>query len=337
MKKIIILVSLILLSSCAEISKGGDVETIEVIFSPVFDSERILTAVKPLEEHLVEYFHNNGFQNLKSINFEVAVSQIAAAEALASGSVLVAYLPPTTFVSIESESVEAILVGLRKKSNVDSLDPMDWNNNSPNYLIDSEYVGYFYGNIIAGPSPKGQELIRYIDNNQEVPWEALKETTFCMGSNVTSGLTYIYPNLWLKEKYDSSFNDVNALLPLSNLSEIIASIASETCDVGIVSSNTRDDYQDDWTTLLARDVSIWEETRVIGVTKQIESAVFAISKVNTSFSEEIKNTFIDAMVTISRTETGMNSLRQLNLEGIDLIPENYLISSRDAYNFSINK
>ena len=286
---------------------------------------------------IVKKLKDKGFDYVKSVDFTVAVSQMAAAEALDSSSVLMAYLPPTTYLSIENESIEPILVGRRNNTNVDSLDIADWNSNIPNVLVDTELVSYFYGNIISGPSERGKKISLLVDKNIPIVWNDIKDLTFCMGSNVTSGLTYIYPNLWLESQFSKTFDDFDSLLPLSNLTEIIASLAAETCDIGIVSGVTRSDYEKDWLEKFDRPLSVWEETRVIGVTKQIEAAMFVISKSNPNYSDELKVALIESFLEVASQDIGVEGFNSLNLEGIDQIPSNYLDSSREAYQFMANR
>lgn len=307
-----------------------------ILFSPVFETERILDSFNTITPIIEEKLEDKGYQ-ISEISIEVATSYTATAEALTSGSVLFAYLPPITYLSYEEEGLKPILVGERWNANVDSLDPMDWNANVPNQLIESEFVNYYYGLILSGPSEIGQDLTDKIDQGQSITTDDLKNVTICYGSNVTSSLTYIYPAMWLEDQYNLKFSDLKTQLQLTNLTEIISSLSAELCDIGTVSSLTRFDYQDEWIGEWGRVQSIWEETKVIGVTQAMEGVMFVASENHPLYSDEFIEDFSQVMKEVHLEPQGLMSLQSLNLQRLNDLPSDYLSSSRDAFKYLVEK
>lgn len=303
-----------------------------ILFSPVFETERILDGFNNIKPLIVQSMEAQGF-DIGEIKIEVATSYTATAEALVSGSVLFAYLPPITYLSYENEGIEPILVGERWNVNVDSLNPNDWNLNVPNQLIESEFVNYYYGLIVSGPSEIGKALSQKMNLRESISRDDLKEATICYGSNVTSSLTYIYPALWLEENYQMNFSDFKSQLQLTNLSEIMSSLSAELCDIGTISSLTRFDYQSKWLGEWGRDQDIWDETRVIGVTQAMEGVMFVVSENNDLYDVELINAFKLAMKEVHLDGVGLTSLQSLNLQRLNDVPKDYLDSSREAFKY----
>lgn len=333
-RKIIIIyvISLVLFASCQSIEQTEEPLTIDIIFSPVFDTDRILNAFDDIQPIIEEQLRNSGF-SIDSVNISVSTSQSAAAEAVSSGAALLAYIPPITYLSYEEEKIHPLLVSTRFADNVNTENVNDWNRNVPNQLVETELVSYFYGNIIVGPTDLGKTIIEKIDQNELVLWSDIENATICNGSNVTSGLNYVYPSVWLYETYGKSFSDFKKELPLSNLSEIITSLSQGMCDLATVSGLSREDYQDNWINEWGRSQDIWTETRVLGVTKKIEGAMLIISEENDAYSESLENTLVNIFVNLSNSDIALEGLREINLEGFGLLSENFLESSRIAYDF----
>lgn len=332
-KLILCIFSIILLNSCANSTiEDQQPLKIDLVFSPVFDVDRIMNSFDDIQPIIENQLKEDGF-NIDYVQISISTSQSAAAEAVSSGAALLAYLPPITYLNYESENIEPIVVGKRYADNVNTENINDWNNNVPNQLVNTNLVSYFYGNIIVGPTDIGKNIINKIDQNQEILWSDLENASICNGSNVTSGLNYVYPSIWLDEKYGKTFSDFKQVLSLTNLSEIITSLSQGMCDLATVSGLSRSDYEDKWINEWGRPNSIWSETRVLGVTKQIESAMVIVSKDNPSYSEELKNELIKIFIDLSNDEVAKAGLEEINLEAFGPIPEHYLDSSRIAYAF----
>ena len=66
---------------------------------------------------------------------------------------------------------------------------------------------YYRSIILAGPSEKGQELLAKVNNGEELTWDDLNSATWAvMGPTSASG--YIYPSLWLNERYGKTIADL---------------------------------------------------------------------------------------------------------------------------------
>ena len=88
----------------------------------------------------------------------------------------------------------------------DSDDPKDWNDGTIEENTD-EMSTYYRSIILAGPSEKGQALLEKGNNGEELTWDDLNDATWVvMGPTSASG--YIYPSLWLNEKYGKGISDL---------------------------------------------------------------------------------------------------------------------------------
>ena len=58
-----------------------------------------------------------------------------------------------------------------------------------------------------GPSEKGQALLEKVNNGEELTWDDLNDATWAV-MKLTSASGYIYPSLWLNEKYGKGISDL---------------------------------------------------------------------------------------------------------------------------------
>jgi len=301
-----------------------------IIIAPTVDAERILASTKDLDSQLKQIILDKGI-SIENINIEIAHNYNAAAESLESGSSLIGFMPPMTYIQYADGNLEPIIEGLRYAQNVNSVIPLEWNLNTPNYYDKTNLNGFFYTHIILGPSQYGKQLQSSYTENLFLTWNEMKQATWCFGANVTSGATYVYPNIWISDNYQKTVNDLSNVIPLSNSTEIAVNLASEVCDIAPLSSFSRIEYQDKWITDWNRDDTIWEETMVVGVSKPIANGIFVISKNADQYSNTFKKVLIDSLIELS--EMDPTFFNAINLAGIKEIEPNYLVSTIEAFNY----
>jgi len=330
------LVSVLILSLVAfyagQSREEEELPILSIGFAPTVDPERILSVTQDLELLLVRALES---QHVKvgEVKISVMTSFDAAAESLLSGANLIAFMPTTTFVMAENETIAPFLEGLRFAQNVDSTIPYDWNSNIPNTYDERKLTSKFYSLILVGPSDYGLTLRQKHQEMGSVSWQDLNQATVCFGSNVTSSAAYVYPSMWLYTTYGKTVNDLDHVMPSSNSTEIASNLATGICDVSPISSMSRITYQELWIKEWGRPSSIWDETYVIGVSEPITNGMFAISKTNVHYSEALQNKLALAFLHISNSEEGRVILRSINLEGVTPVTDGFLDSTRAAIDF----
>lgn len=339
MKKALLLIpifAIILVFANLKDEPNKEIDTLTIGFAPTVDPEKIISGTEDLENLLITQLGNFGY-NVKHIEINVMTSYSAAAESLLSGSSLVAYMPTTTFALAQDETIVPFLEGLRYAQNVDSENPKDWNDNSPNYWLEDQMTSKFYSQFVTGPSDYGVELKNKFVENGFLTWEELNKANICFGSNATSSATYIYPAMWLYNNYGVLVEDISKLVPSNNSTEMTANLAMETCDVAPISSMSRITYADQWQSEWERTKSIWEETYVIGVSQPITNGMFGISTVNEYYSKDLKDKLEQAFITIASTEKGIEILNSINLVGVKKVSDDYLDNTYESLQFVEDK
>lgn len=318
--------------SISSLNSFKKVDIISISFAPTVDPEKIVAGTQNLEVLLKKELLTFGFE-VERVEINVLTSYDAAAESLLSGSSLIAFMPTTTFALSQDFSIQPFLEGLRYAQNVESSDPMEWNIHTPNYYITDQFTSKFYSQIMLGPSDYGLLLKEKFIKDGSISWEDLSAAKFCFGANATSSATYIYPSMWLYSKYSKTINDISYIVPSNNSTEMVANLAMEVCDVAPVSSMSRIAYEEKWMSEWERNLSIWEETFIIGISEPITNGMFAISKVNEFYNEEFKLALEKSFINISKTEQGLHFLESINLAGVAPISADYLNSTFQAIEF----
>ena len=135
----------------------------------------------------------------------VGTSYTAVGQALSAGSADIGFISGGNYV-LFSDDCDVLLTALRYGINKDSDDPKDWNDGTIEENTD-EMSTYYRSIILAGPSEKGQALLEKVNNGEELTWDYLNDATWAvMGPTSASG--YIYPSLWLNEKYGKGISDL---------------------------------------------------------------------------------------------------------------------------------
>lgn len=314
--------SLALLAGCSS-NSGSDanqsqsqnasktIETLKIAFVPSRDPETIVTTTEPLKELLKKELAKEGY-DVKNVDISVGTSFDAVGEALASGSADIGFLPGGTYVLYDKE-VDVLLTATRDNLLKDSANPKDWNDGKETGRGTEQATSY-KGLIIAGPTEKGKELAAKINSGQELTWEELNSAKWgVLGTSSSSG--YIYPTLWLQEKYGKGISDLQNVVQSDSYASSAARLASGQIDIMVGYADVRNDYAKKWTSDYGRSEDIFKETNVIGVTPDIYNDTISVSKSSPIVDDAFKEAFANAMMNIAKTDEGKEIIKIYSHKG----------------------
>ncbi len=204
------------------------VDTLTIAFSPYADADAHLsTSTEPLEQLLQAKLLEKGY-DVKAVDMSVGTSYTAVGEALSAGSADIGFISGGNYV-LFSDDCDVLLTALRYAINKDSDDPAKWNDGTIEQNT-KDMSTYYRSVFIAGPSAKGQELLSKVNSGAELTWDDLNSATWAvMGPTSASG--YIYPSLWLQERYGKTIADLDHAVQSDSYTTSLARLASGQVDV----------------------------------------------------------------------------------------------------------
>lgn len=214
----------------------------------------------------------------------------------------------------------------------DSDNAKDWNDNKPTTGLDDKQASYYRSLIIAGPSPKGQELAAKVNNGEELTWDDLNSANWSVMST-SSSAGYIYPTLWLQDKYGKKITDLQKVTPADSYGTSFARLAVGQVDIVVAFADARRDNEEKWTTDYNGTASIWDQTNVIGVTDPIYNDTVSVSKNSPIMNDELKKALQEAFIAISETEEGKQVIAIYSHEGYQIAKDSDYDSERKAQEF----
>lgn len=292
--------------------------TLEVMFVPSKDPDKILEASKPLENILKTSLTEKGF-TVDNVNVTVGDNYEVVGEGLASGTVDIGFIPSSTYVAFEDQGVEVLLSATRQALNNTSYDPKKWNENKPTEYV-GEQVTYYDAIMVAGPSFKGKELGEKVNNGEKLTFEDVANATWCT-SSPTSSSGYIYPNAWLQDEFGKSIDDLPNVVRANGYGDTVNSLASGVCDIGPGFADYRMNYADSW----SGENDIWQDTNVIGVKGKIMNDTISVSNNSDIMSDELKTALIETFENLPNTEEGRQVMTCYSHDG-------YVVPNKEDYN-----
>lgn len=282
----------------AEEAEIKEIDTLHIAFSPYADAEAIVTATEPLEALLQAKLLEKGY-DVKHVDMTVGTSYTAVGEALSAGSADIGFMSGGNYV-LYSDDCDVLLTALRYAINKDSLNPADWNDGTIEENT-SEMSTYYRCIVLAGPSEKGQALAEKVKNGEEITWEDLDSATWAV-LNPTSASGYIYPCLWLMDKYGKSISDLSNVVQSDSHTTSVARLASGQVDVMVSYGHIRIKNAPIWESDYGATGPMAEQTAVIGVTDGIYNDMIAYSKTSElmqdeAFRKALGESFIEAAET----------------------------------------
>ncbi|MDO5122537.1 MAG: PhnD/SsuA/transferrin family substrate-binding protein [Erysipelotrichaceae bacterium] len=305
-------------SSSAPASEEKDdkhIEDLKIEFVPSKDADVILTGVAGLDQMIIDSMATRGY-TIDKVEITVGTNYDATGEALAAGSIDLGWLPGGTY-ALFSDDVDVILTATRNGLSNDSTNPQDWNGEANKTLKNGPQVTFYRSLIYATPSEYGKKLAEKVNNGEALTWEDLDGANWGVMKE-TSSAGYIYPTMWLMENYDGKkVSDLShAQIIESGYGTAFAQAAAESLDVIVCYADGRNDYEAAWTLPvdqqdetgkqgMGREVSIWDELNVIGVTEGIYNDTVAITKaVPEVYNDEFIAAMQDSLIEIIETEEG---------------------------------
>lgn len=306
------------------------IDTLQVSFVPSRDPDEIVTATEPLKGLLKEELANLGIE-VNNVDIVVGTSYETVGEALSSGTTDVGLIPGGTYV-LYDDGAEVILTATRAALSNDSDNPVDWNENKPTEGLADEQATYYRSLMVAGPSEKGQELAEKINNGEELTWEDVNSARWSVQSTSSSS-GYIYPTLWLQEKFGKSITDLDQSIQSNGYGDTFAKLATEQVDIVTIYADARRDNVENWVGDFGREVSIWDETNVIGVTQPIYNDTVSVSKNSDIMTDELKEALQQAFINIAQTEEGKEVISIYSHEGYQKAESANYDGEREAQEF----
>ena len=315
-----ILLSLGVLSGCGskkDVSKKSadgktSIEKISIGFVPSREPSEIVTATEPLKQLLKDQLAKEGFE-VKNVDITVGTSFEAVGEGLNAGTLDVGFIPAGTYV-LYRDGAEVLLTATRKGLSVNDDDAKVWNEKKPIKKSDEQVTSY-RSLIIAGPSEKGRAISKKVNSGEKLTFEDVKDLKWSV-MNPTSPAGYIYPTLWLNEKFGKTIKDLgnNAILS-DSYGSAFARLASGQVDVLCTYADARIDQEKKWNEKYGRKASIWDETDLLGVTSPIYNDTVSVSKKSKSMTPEFKKALEKALIEIAKTDAGKKVISVYSHEG----------------------
>ena len=292
-------------------------EGLELQFVPSKDADVIIAGTEGLPELLAAALLEEGYEvAADTINVTVGTNYDATGEGMAAGTIDLGWLPGGTY-ALYSDEVDVILTATRNGLSNDSTNPADWNGEENKTLKDGPQVTFYRSLIYAAPTEKGLALAEKVNNGEALTWDELNDCTWAV-QKTSSSAGYIYPTMWLMENYEGKkITDLeNVVILEGGYGQAFSQAANEEVDIIVCYADGRNDYEASWNLPIdeqdetgkqgmGREVSIWEELNVIGVTEGIYNDTVSITKAkpeiyNPEFIAAIQN----ALINVINTEEG---------------------------------
>lgn len=303
------------------------IDTLKIAFSPYADSDTITTATEPLEALLKETLLTKGYE-VENVDMTVGTSYTAVGQALSAGSADIGFISGGNYV-LFSDDCDVLLTALRYGINKDSDDPKDWNDGTIEENTD-EMSTYYRSVILAGPSEKGQALLEKVNNGEELTWDDLNDATWAvMGPTSASG--YIYPSLWLNERYGKGISDLANAVESDSYTTSLARLASGQADVMVSYGHIRTKYAPEWKETFGGTDDMVNQTGVIGVTDKIYNDMIAYSKTSEVMADEdFRQALGDSFIEIANTDEGKDIISVFSQVGYEWGDDSNYDGERDA-------
>lgn len=287
------------------------IDKLQVYFVPSRQPDEIITATEPLKELLKDELVKQGY-DVGEVEITVGTTYEAVGEALSAGTADVGFIPGGTYV-LYDDGADVILTATRAGLSKDSEKPEDWNDGQPTEGTDKQ-VNFYRALLIAGPSEKGKALGDKINAGEELSFDDLADANWAVMSS-SSSAGYIYPSLWLQDKFSKKLTDLPNLVQSDSYGSSFARLASGEVDVVLTYADARRDFADKWTSDYGRSGSIWEETNVIGVTAPIYNDTISVSKTAKIMDDALKKALQQAFINIAGTDAGKAVIAIYSHEG----------------------
>ena len=314
-------------SEAESTTEPKSIDSLKIAFSPYADADTITTATEPLENLLKETLLTKGY-DVSDIDMTVGTSYTAVGEALSAGSADIGFISGGNYV-LFSDDCDVLLTALRYAINKDSENPKDWNDGTIEENTD-EMSTYYRSILLAGPSEKGQELLAKVNNGEELTWDDLNSATWAvMGPTSASG--YIYPALWLQERYGKTIADLDNAVQSDSYTTSLSRLASGQADIMVSYGHIRTKYAPEWKETFGGTDDMVNQTGVIGVTDKIYNDMIAYSKTSEVMQDEdFRQALGDSFIEIANTDEGKDIISVFSQVGYEWGDDSNYDGEREA-------
>ncbi len=304
-----------------------EVENLEVAFVPSREPSEIVTATEPLKAMIQTQMAELGY-DIKNVNITVGTSFEAVGEGLEAGTIDVGFIPGGTYV-LYDDGAEVLCTATRDGLSIDDDDPKVWNENKPTEAVEKQ-VTYYRALIVAGPSEAGRAAAEKINSGEELSWEDLDGLNWgVMGPTSSAG--YIYPALWIQQKYGKNITDLTHAVQCDSYGTAFARLAQGQIDVLCTYADARRDYEDKWQSEYAMSNSIWDDTDLIGVTPGIFNDTISVSRSSEVMQDaDFKSALQQAFINIGNTDEGKEVIAIYSHKGYVAANDSDYDSEREA-------
>ncbi|MFJ6207354.1 phosphate/phosphite/phosphonate ABC transporter substrate-binding protein [Lysinibacillus sp. NPDC092081] len=310
----------------SEVKGNESIKKLTIGFVPSRDPDEIITATEPLKNLLKDELASLGY-DVGEIDITVGTNYEAVGEALSAGTTDIGLIPGGTYV-LYDDGAEVILTATRAGLSNDSDNPVDWNKNKPTAPTTTQTTSY-RAILVAGPSEKGKALAAKVNNGEELTFEDLNNVTWnVMSSSSPAG--YIYPTLWLHEKFNKTIPDLAKVVQADSYGNAFARLATGQTDVLVTYADARRDYEESWKGEFGRKASIWEETDLIGVMPAIYNDTISVSKNSKVMNDNLKKAIQQAFINIGNSEKGKEVIAIYSHEGYQVAKDSDYDNERKA-------
>lgn len=254
-------------------------------------SQSLLQEVRELPELLKAGFdaiaEETGVE-VGEVTVTVGTSPAATAQALAEGSVDLAFLPAADLIRSGGDAVavlaEAENSGLSNAGEV----PADWNGSEhATALVPGVRQAGTFSLVCAAPTDYGAQLSARAESGQELTWEELSRARWGVLSQDSLG-GWGCLAVWLAENYDgSTVTDLPDVTEYESFEDLLRAAAQGEIDAFPLRADARLDVAEAWTLHkneessggvagFGREESVWEEVRCISVTPTLYALTAAV-------------------------------------------------------------
>ncbi|MDO4475489.1 MAG: PhnD/SsuA/transferrin family substrate-binding protein [Lachnospiraceae bacterium] len=290
------------------------VDSLKIAFSPYADADTIIASTEPLEALLHDVLLEKGY-DVQDISMTVGTSYTDVGEALSAGSADLGFISGGNYV-LYSDDCDVLLTALRKAINKDSLNAADWNDGTIEEYTD-DLSTYYRCILLAGPTEKGRELQDKVNAGEELTWDDLNSATWAV-LNPTSASGYIYPCLYLQEKYGKGISDLDNVVESDSHTTSISRLAAGQVDVCVSYGHIRIKNAPVWESDFGADGPMAEQTGIIGVTEGIYNDMIAYSKTSEVMKDEdFRQAVGEAFIEIGNSPEGQEIISVFSQVGYE--------------------
>ncbi len=254
-------------------------------------TEQLLSAVQELPDLLRDRFAQSGTGvEIREVTVTIGTSPAATAQALAEGTVDLAFLPAEALALYGREAAVLALDAPQPALDRSGTEPEAWNGGATAYHETVPWSGGTFALICAAPTTYGTQLAARVrtGTGEALTWEELDHARWgVLGEGALGGRRCL--ELWLADQYEGNeLGDLTDVSVYGNYEELLRAAARGEIDAFPIRADARMDVAEAWTLLsdqtapsgmrgFGRDQAVWDEIQVIGVTERLYDTAAAVA------------------------------------------------------------